>query len=274
VSKSAKIFFKLLAIAIGAVIAAFSLEEFLIPNGIIDGGVVGISIMAEIVTKIPTSVYIVVLNIPFLIFGYKHGGRKFVAYSIYAIIMFSIFLVVLPKFDLTHEMFLACIFGGVVLGVGIGIIMRAGGSLDGTEMLAIGISKNAQFSVGQFVMVCNVVIFGVSGLLFGLDRALYSMVTYFVAAKVIDIVVEGLDESKAAMIITDKYSEITSGIQEELGRTVTYLSGEKGFSAKDTKVIYAVITRMEIGKLKELIHGIDKHAYVTITNVADVINKH
>jgi len=273
-SKRVKIFLKVLAITVGAGIAAFGLEAFMMPNGIIDGGVVGISMMISHLTSFPTSAFIIILNIPFLIFGYGHGGRKFVFYSVYAIVIFSIFLFILPHIEPTHEAFLACIFGGLILGIGVGIIIRFGGSLDGTEMLAISISKKAEFSVGQFVMVCNVVIFGVAAFVFGnIDSALYSMVAYFIASKVIDIVVEGMDQSKAAMIITDKHEEIVAAIRDELDRTATYLEGEKAYSGSGTKVVYAVVTRVEVGKLKEIIRNVDKKAYVTITNVADVISK-
>lgn len=274
-NKYSKVFIKLLATTIGAGIAAFALEAFMIPNNIIDGGVVGLAIMMSHLTPLSTSIYTILINIPFLFFGYKHGGKEFVLFSIYAIAIFSFFLVAMPHIEPTHEAFLACIFGGVVLGIGIGIIIRCGASLDGTEILAISISKKSEFSVGQFVMICNVVIFSIAGIVFkNFDSAMYSMVAYFVASKVMDIVVEGMDESKAVMIISDKYEKIVTTISDELGRTATYLTGTKAYSGQKTEVVYAVVTRMEIGKLKEIISNIDNKAYVTITNVADVIAHH
>lgn len=259
---------KVVFMMIGALIAAIGLEVFLIPNNIIDGGVVGISIITSYLTNIPLSILTFILNIPFLIIGYKHIGKTFAFSSLFAIVIFSIFLSYFKGFEsATHDVLLASIFGGMILGIGVGIIIRAGGSLDGTEIVAIIMDKRTGFSVGEIVMFFNLFILGSSGLVFGWDRAMYSLITYFIAYKVIDVVVEGLNESKAAVIISSKYEDIASALMDRLGRGVTLINGEGGYKGIETKVIYVVITRLEMAKLKEIVTSIDENALVTVDSV-------
>ncbi len=263
---------KYIMLFIGAVIAAVGLEIFLIPNHIIDGGIVGISILASILTTIPLGVFTFVLNIPFLFIGYKQIGKTFVISSLFAITVFSIFTEVLhPIPGLTNDILLATIFGGIVLGIGVGLILRYGGSLDGTEIIAIILSKGSLFSIGQIVMGFNVVIFTSAALVLGWDRALYSMLAYFVAHKAIDIVIEGFDEVKAVMIICDNGDEIASAINDRLGRGVTIMEGQGGFSRDKKMILYSVVTRLEISKLRSIVDEKDENAFVTINDVSDVM---
>ena len=263
---------KYIMLFIGAVIAAIGLEIFLIPNHIIDGGIVGISILASILTTIPLGVFTFVLNIPFLFIGYKQIGKTFVISSLFAITVFSIFTEVLhPIPGLTNDILLATIFGGIVLGIGVGLILRYGGSLDGTEIIAIILSKGSLFSIGQIVMGFNVVIFTSAALVLGWDRALYSMLAYFVAHKAIDIVIEGFDEVKAVMIICDNGDEIASAINDRLGRGVTIMEGQGGFSRDKKMILYSVVTRLEISKLRSIVDEKDENAFVTINDVSDVM---
>ncbi len=262
-------------IFVGALLAATALEIFLIPNNIIDGGIVGVSIMASYLTGAPLGLFTLVLNLPFLYIGYKQIGKTFVLSSLFGIAVFSFWLSVFhPVPGLTHDILLAAVFGGIILGVGVGLIIRYGGSLDGTEMIAIVLSKSSVFSVGQVVMFFNVFILSAAGLLFGWDKAMYSLITYFIAFKIIDIVVEGIDESKAAMIVSDHWEEIAEAIMARLGRSVTLFHGEGGYRRERGNVIYAVVTRIEIAKLRAIVMDKDEDAFVTIHNVSDVISKH
>lgn len=257
---------------IGSVMAAVGLEIFLIPNNVIDGGIVGISIITSYLTKIPLSIFLVLFNIPFLIMGYKQIGKTFVFSSLFAIVSLSLWINVFhPIPGLTQDVLLASVFGGITLGLGVGLIIRNGGSLDGTEMVAIILNKRSTFSVGEMVMFFNIFILSSAGLVFGWDRAMYSLIAYFIAYKVIDIVIEGLDEAKAVFIVSDFTTEIANAIIARLGRGVTYLSGKGGFSNDDKTVIYSVVNRIEVSKLKSIIQDKDENAFVTITDVSDVM---
>lgn len=257
---------------IGSILAAIGLEIFLIPNNIIDGGIVGISIISSYLSKLPLSLFIFVLNLPFLFLGYKQIGKTFVFSSLFSIVSLSVWVQVFhPIPGLTSDVLLATVFGGIILGVGVGIIIRSGGSLDGTEMVAIIINKKTAFSVGEMVMLFNVFILSSAGLVFGWDRAMYSLIAYFIAYKVIDITIEGLDEAKAAFIISDKAEEIAEAITARLGRGVTFIDGKGGFSKNEKTILYSVITRLEISKLKSIIYDKDENAFVTINDVSDVM---
>jgi uncharacterized membrane-anchored protein YitT (DUF2179 family) len=226
---------KFVLLAVGSFIAAVGLEIFLVPNTIIDGGIVGISIIASYLFDIPLGVLTFALNVPFLFIGYKQIGKSFVISSLFSISTFSVFISILqPIPGLTSDVLLATVFGGIILGVGVGLILRYGGSLDGTEIVAIILNKLKLFSVGQIVMIFNVFIFSAAALVLGWDRALYSMLAYFVAHKTIDVVIEGFDESKAVFIISDFGEEIAEAIIARLGRGVTFFDCRGGFS-KDKK---------------------------------------
>lgn len=257
---------------IGSLLTATGLEIFLIPNNIIDGGIVGISIISSYLLKLPLGLFIIVFNIPFLFLGYKQIGRTFLFSSLFSIVSLSVWVQVFhPIPGLTNDVLLATVFGGIILGVGVGMIIRYGGSLDGTEMVAIIINKRTVFSVGEIVMFFNIFILCSAGLVFGWDRAMYSLIAYFIAFKVIDITIEGLDEAKAVFIISENYEEIASAIMARLGRGVTYIEGKGGFSKSDKKILYSVVTRIEVSKLKSLIYDKDENAFVTINDVSDVM---
>lgn len=263
---------RFLFLFIGSIIAAVGLEIFLVPNNIIDGGIIGISIIASYLTGLPLGAFIIVLNLPFLIFGYKQIGKTFVLSSLFAILSLSFWLSVLhPIPGVTNDVLLATVFGGIILGIGVGLIIRNSGSLDGTEMVAIVFSKTAAFSVGEIVMFFNLFILSSAGLIFGWDRAMYSLLAYFIAFKVIDVTIEGLNEEKAAMIVSDNPYEIADAILARLGRGVTFLDGKGGFSKEEKVVIYSVITRLEIAKLKSIVAEKDENAFLTISDVFDVM---
>ena len=267
-------FLSFLLITLGATLAALALEIFLVPNNIIDGGIIGISIMISYITKVKLSILTFVLNIPFLILGYKQLGKSFLIKAAYAMLVFSILLEQFkPVPELTNDILLATVFGGLLLGIGVGFVIKFGACLDGTEVVAIFINKKTSFSVGQVVMFLNFFIYSTSGLLFGWDRALYSILTYFITFKIIDMVSEGFEQAKAAMIITNHGEEIANSIYKHLGRTVTMLEGEGLISGKKV-VLYAVVTRIEIPELKRIVAADDYSAFVTITDVNEIVGKH
>lgn len=263
-------------LSFGAVLAACALETFLIPNTILDGGVTGISIIINKISQntIPLGLLVVLLNIPFIYVGYKNLGNKFLFRAVYCMVLFAISLECFEGLNsFTEDMLLATVYGGLLLGIGVGIIIRCGGCVDGTESVAIVISKKTSFSVGQIVMCFNIIIYTVAGFLFGFDRALYSLLTYFITFKVIDFVSEGLEQAKAAMIITSKGTHLSNEIYKRLGRTTTTIKG-KGLISGEKEVLYCVITRVEIFELKRLVEEMDESAFITILEVSDIIGTH
>lgn len=263
-----------LIITIGAVIAAFALGEFLVPNMILDGGVNGVSIMLSKVTGISISLFIMILNIPFIFIGFKNLGKSFLVKALYAMATFSFLLLVFERREgFTSDIILATVYGGLMLGVGVGLIIKHGGCLDGTETVAMIISKKYSFSVGQIVLIFNIVIYTIAGFLYGWDRALYSLLTYFITFKVIDFVSEGFEQAKAVIIITNQSAEIANDIYKTLGRTVTSFEGEGLINGK-TMILYSVITRLELSEFKEIVTKDDRQAFVTVTDVSEIIGRH
>jgi uncharacterized membrane-anchored protein YitT (DUF2179 family) len=258
-------------IFIGALLMAVGLEIFLVPNKIIDGGIVGISIIISYLSGIPLGVFLLLLNLPFLFLGYKQIGKTFAISTLYAVVIMAIGTYLLhPVPPLTIDPLLAAVFGGIILGIGVGIVIRFGGSLDGTEIVAILLNKKTPFSVGEVVMFFNFFILISAGFVFGWDRAMYSLIAYFIAFKMIDIAIEGFDESKSVWIISEKSQDIGDALVNRLGRGVTYLYGEGGFTGGQKRVIFCVITRIEEAKLKSIVEELDPAAFLAIGNIHDV----
>ena len=259
---------------IGILMAALALEVFLIPNKIIDGGITGISIILSFLTNINLSIFIIILNVPFLLLGFRHLGKNFLIQSTVAMALFSVLLEIFKQVDVvTNDVLLATVFGGILLGIGVGFVIRYGACLDGVETVAILINKKTSFSVGQVILLVNLVIYMVAGILFGWDRALYSIMTYFITYKLIDIVSEGLEQAKAALIITNNSEEIARSIYKKLGRTVTFIEGEGLISGKKV-VLYVVVTRIELRELKKIVEADDVSAFMTITDVSEIVGQH
>ncbi|MCH6267932.1 MULTISPECIES: YitT family protein [Neobacillus] len=266
-----KILQRILLITLGATLMGVGLEIFLVPNNVIDGGITGISIMLSYLTGWNLGIFLFILNIPFFFIGYKQIGKTFALSTLYGIIILSIATTLLhPVPAFTQDILLATIFGGVVLGIGVGIVIRYGGSLDGTEILAILFNNKLPFSVGEIIMFFNLFILGSAGFVFTWDRAMYSLIAYFVAYKTIDITITGLDESKSVWIISDNARQIGDAILHRLGRGVTYLNGEGAFSGDDKKVIFCVINRLEEAKLKEIVTDYDDNAFLAVADIAEV----
>lgn len=263
-----------LLLTLGAAIAALALEEFLVPFQILDGGVVGVSMIVSQLTQLPLGIFIVVLNIPFMLIGLKRLGSTFLVRALYSMLLFSVLLEVFkPLPPLTEQELLVVVFGGVLLGLGVGVILRSGGCLDGTEIVAMLLSRRVPFSTGQIVLGFNIVIYAAAGLLFGLDRALYSLLTYFITSKIIDMVQNGMEQGKAVTIITNEGKQIADALYSRLGRTCMLLEG-RGLISGEKVVLYCVVTRIEVATVKQIIHAMDGSAFVTITDVSEILGQH
>ena len=264
----------IVGLTVGSALAAAALENFLIPFKILDGGLNGIGMIINFISGIPLSILVVILNIPFFIIGFIQLGKEFIVKYAYAIVVFSLLLERVKEMtNATQDSLLATVFGGVILGIGVGMVIRSGGCIDGTEMVAILINKKFSFSVGQTVFCFNVVIYTVAGFLFGWDRAMYSLMAYFITSQLIDIVENGFSKTKSVMIITNDGRKIADDIYTRLGRTVTSLEGEGLISGKKV-VLYCVITQMELIELRKIVRDADESAFVTVSDVSEIVGKH
>jgi len=263
---------QIVMIAIGAAIAAVGLELFLVPNDILDGGVIGLSIIAAALTNWKMSLFIVLFNLPFLFIGFRKLGLKFTFHTLFGVLVLSCCTNYLHHFEpLTDDRFLATVIGAVILGAGVGLVIRTGGALDGTEIIAILVSMKRPVSVGQFIMVINFFIFLLAGfLVFSWETAMYSIITYFIAFKMIDIVVEGMEELKSVTIISDEYEKIAQELKNKMGRGLTYIYGEGVYTGRPKKIIYTIVSRIELSTLREIVNDIDSNALIAIENIADV----
>lgn len=270
-SKPLEIVRRILFIIIGAILVSVALEIFLINNSIIDGGITGISIMASYLSGARIGIFLFLLNLPFLILGYRTIGKTFALSTLLGVAVLSISTSLLhPVKPFTDDVFLAAVFGGIFLGAGTGIVIRAGGSLDGTEIVAILLNRKLPFSVGETVMFINFFILGSAGFVYSWDRAMFSLIAYYIAFKVIDLTIEGFDESKSCWIISDHHKDIGDAITARLGRGVTLLHGEGGYTGDQKKVIFCVITRLEEAKLKTIVNELDPAAFLAVGNIHDV----
>lgn len=266
----------LVVITIGAALAALAVEEFLTPSNIFDGGVVGVSMILSHLTGFKLGILTIVINIPFLIIAWKNIGHVFILKAAYAMVVFSVCVSLfegLPRFihEQTDQPILATAFGGVLLGIGVGLVLRGGGCLDGTEIVGILINRRSSLSVGNVVMIINVIIYTVAGILFGIEHGLYSMLMYFISSRIIDIIEAGLEQDKSVMIITEHGEEIADEIFKNFDRTVTFLRGEGYISQTGKDVLLCVITRAEVHDFRMMISKLDYSAFTTFTDVSEVI---
>lgn len=263
-------------LTLGALIYAFAIEAFLIPSQIIDGGVTGISMILSKLFSFPLGYFIVGINIPFIVIALQKLGKRFVIATFYSILVFALGVTIFGHMFHGHciienlELFLVAVFGGLILGAGVGLIIRNGASVDGTEVLAVYATKKIPFSVGEIIMFINLFIFTVAGFVYDWQHALYSIVTYFVAYKTMDVVIEGLNESKSVFVITDYSTEIGKDIMEKMDVSVTYIDAEGGYSGIKKRIVYCVISRLQVQKLKEIAKNIDPRAFIAIENVYEV----
>lgn len=263
------------SIALGAFLAAFSITVFLLPNSIIDGGIVGLAmICGQLFGKSLFPYFFVLLNLPFLYLAYKHIGRAFVIHMFFAFALFFGSLLVIHQFlpwQFEGDKLEVVVIGGSILGIGLGLIIRYGGCLDGTEILGIIINRKIGFTVGQVVLACNFFVFGVAGLVFpDWHTPLLSLITYMVVIKVMDSVIVGLDETKSVLIISSKSKAIADAIIYELGLGLTIMYGRGGYSGDAREIIYVIAERLQLAELKELIHREDPAAFIAIENLHEV----
>lgn len=261
-------------ISIGILSAGFGLEAFLLPNSFIDGGVTGISLLTTEITKIPLALLIVLLNIPFVLLGYTQIGKSFALKSTIAIAGLALAITLIPFPVITSDKLLIAVFGGFFIGAGIGFTMRGGGVLDGTEVLAIYLGKRTGLTIGDIMLLLNIVIFAFAAYLLSIESALYSILTYLSASKTVDFVIAGIEEYTGVTIVTDKSDEIRSMIIEKLGRGVTLISGKRGFGKRGenlnrTDIVYTVVTRLEIANLQAEVDKIDPIAFMVMTAIKD-----
>jgi uncharacterized membrane-anchored protein YitT (DUF2179 family) len=262
-------------ISLGVTSAAFGLKSFLLPNEFLDGGVVGISLLANYVTHWPLPYLLLAINLPFMIIGYTQISKLFAIKTLAAIICLSLCLAFVDFPLITNDKLLISFFGGFFLGLGIGLSIRGGSVLDGTEVLAIYTSRKTALTVGDIILILNIIIFAVAAWLISKETALYAILTYLVASKTVDFVVHGIEEYTSVMIVSAKSAEIMEAITDRMGRGVTVLKGKRGFGKHghrddDIDVLFSVITRLELQKLKTEIAKIDDEAFVVENSVNDI----
>ena len=261
-------------IGAGVVIAGLGLKSFLLPSHFIDGGVTGISLLTSAVTGQPLPLLIVLINIPFLILGYRQLGRSFTIKSVLAIAGLALALIAIPYPIITTDKLLIATFGGFFLGSGIGLAIRGGAVLDGTEVLAIYISRRTSLTVGDVILLFNIVIFSVAAYLLGYETAMYAVLTYLAASKTVDFIIEGLEEYVGITIISNHHEEIHHFIVDEIHAGVTTYAGNRGFGKSGEshrkEILYTVITRLELTRLQHGIDRIDPHAFVVTGHVRTI----
>lgn len=259
---------------LGVLAAGFGLRGFLMPNHFIDGGVTGISLLISAKTGFSLSILIVLFNIPFILLGLQQIGKSFSIKSIVCISLLALAVAVIPYPVVTDDKLLIAVFGGFFLGVGIGLTIRGGAVIDGTEILAIYLSRKRSPSVGDFIMIFNIIIFSVAAWLLSVTIALYAILTYLAAAKTVDFILEGIEEFTGVTIISPHTAEIAELIKEKMGRGLTIYSGKKGYGKRGetihaTEIIFTVVTRLEISRLTSEVEKIDPNAFIVMQSIKD-----
>ncbi len=274
--------FNFIMLTISGFINAVGIVMFLSPVNLFDSGFSGTAMFLGSITSLPMSLYILILNLPFFALGFKRQGAAFTVYSIYAVAIYSAVAFLLTDvigINLLNgspfagnDLLLCAVFGGLISGVGSGLTIRFGGAIDGVEVMSVIFAKRIGITVGTFVMIYNVILYIIIGIVCNSwVLPMYSIVTYTVAIKAVDFIVEGLDKAKAAMIITFKPREICAELSENFGSGITLMKGEGYYSGQEKTIVYFVVNRFQIGKLKAIVSSVDTGAYVTITEVSDVM---
>lgn len=275
----------MIMLTVAGIINAIGITIFLSPVKLYDSGISGTSMLLSQVTPeyMSLSVFLLIFNIPLFLYGLKKQGKLFTFYAIYSVVIYSVFSwLITDVFPVDtsvasplagQDLLLCALFGGVISGIGSGTAIRFGGAMDGIEVMAVIFAKKIGISVGIFVMIYNLVLYVICGIIIeSWILPLYSIVTYFAALKVIDYIVEGIDRAKASMIITTKPNEICEALSEEFKSGMTMVNAEGGYSREKKTLIYFIVNRFQIGKMKDLVHTIDKKAYISISDVADVFS--
>jgi uncharacterized membrane-anchored protein YitT (DUF2179 family) len=262
-------------ICLGILSAGFGLRGFLLPNNFLDGGATGISLLISQLTGFNLSLLLLIVNLPFVILGYTVVGKRFAIKTALAIAGLATCVAFVPYPEITNDKVLVAVFGGFFLGAGIGLAVRGSAVIDGTEVLAIFISKKSGLTIGDVIMIVNILIFSAAAWFTSVEIALYAMLTYLSAAKTVDFIIEGIDEYMGVTIISVKSEKLRNMITNKLGRGITVYNGERGFGHTgernyDMKILYTIVTRLEVGRLQYEIEKIDPNAFVVMTSVKDM----
>lgn len=261
-------------LSVGIVMAAIGLKGFLLPNGFLDGGAVGASLLLQKVTHWDLSLLIILVNIPFLILGARQISLPFALKSLVSIILLAVLAHFLEIPTVTDDKLLIAVFGGFFLGAGVGLAIRGGGVIDGSEVLALTVSRKTSLTVGDFIALFNIVLFALSILLVGVEVAMYSLLTYFAAGRTVDFIIHGIEEYIGVMVVSDAHQEVRKMISEDLGRGVTVFKAESGYNPngkvpEDKKVLFLAVTRLEVTKVIHEIEKIDPKAFVVQYPIKD-----
>jgi uncharacterized membrane-anchored protein YitT (DUF2179 family) len=264
-------------IFLGIFCASFGLKGFLIPNHFIDGGVTGISLLVSFSTGIPLPLLIFIINVPFIILGFSQISRTFAIKAFSAIAGLSLVLATVNFPVITHDKLLIAIFGGIFLGAGVGFSVRGGGVLDGTEILALYIWRRSETSIGDMIMIFNVIIFSCAAFILGIETALYSILTYLAASRTLDYIVEGVEEYTGVTIISEKSSKVKRILMTKFGRGITVYKGKRSMIGKnadmdgvtDMEIIFTIVTKLEIGKVKKLVTEVDENAFIYCSPISN-----
>lgn len=267
--------------AVAGIVSAFGITCFLSPMHLYDSGIAGTSLLLSQVTPdfLSLSFFLVVLNVPLMLYGLKKQGAAFTIYSVFAVLVYSVSALIIETIlDLTAEspvagsdILLCAVFGGLICGMGSGLAVRHGGAIDGVEVMAVIFAKSLNLTVGTFMMIYNLCLYIFCGLVFqSWTVPLYSIITYYIALNTIDFIAEGLDRSKAVMIVTEKGEAVSKVLMKEFGSGTTIIPAKGGFTAKERTVVYFVVNRFQIARMRQLVHEADPHAYLTISEVADI----
>ncbi len=261
-------------IIFGMLSAGLGLKGFLLPNGFIDGGVTGISLLVAEITGFSLPALIILINLPFIWLGYRQINKIFAFKTLAAIIGLALCIIFIPYPVITSDKLLVAVFGGFFLGAGIGLAVRGGSVIDGTEILALSMTKKSTLSIGDLILIINVIIFTIAAFLLSFERALYSILTYLAAAKTVDYLISGIEEYTGVTIISNLSEEIRRMITNKLGRGVTIYKGKSGYGThghnlKETEILFSVMTRLEIASLKAEIKKIDENAFVITHSIKD-----
>jgi len=260
-------------IVIGIASAAFGLEGFLLPNNFIDGGATGISLLIAELSGVSLSLLLIAVNIPFVLLGYTAIGKQFAIKTMLAITGLAVFISLVHFPEVTHEKLLVAVFGGFFLGAGIGLSIRGGAVMDGTEVLAIFLSRKLRTTIGDIIILINIIVFSFAAYFLSVETALYSMITYLAASKTLDFVIEGIEEYTGVTIISVRSQEIRQMIVDVMGRGVTVYTGKSGYGksgeAKERDIVFTVITRLELSKLSAEVDKIDANAFMVMNSIKD-----
>jgi uncharacterized membrane-anchored protein YitT (DUF2179 family) len=259
---------------VGVLTAGFGLKGFLMPNHFIDGGVTGISLLVNNKFHFPLAVLIILFNLPFILLGWHQIGKGFSIKSVAAISLLALAVAFIPYPSVTSDRLLVAVFGGFFLGAGIGFSIRGGAVIDGTEILAIFMSRKQSLSVGDFILVFNILIFSAAAYLLSVEIAMYAMLTYLAASKTVDFILEGVEEFTGVTIISPHSEEIADFIKQQMGRGLTIYSGKRGFGKRgdnltSTDILFTVVTRLEISRLTNAIEKIDPNAFIVMQSIRD-----